>query len=129
MTVERTLHHFPLDPASRQVRLVLGEKRLPFADVQVRYWERPRELTRLNPSGMMPTTMCAAPSRSIVRFTSAGSPPKRLIHKSWLITTTRGPPSWSSSAVNVRPRAASTPNSGNSVADTRAPYRCCRRRL
>jgi glutathione S-transferase len=54
MTVERTLHHFPLDPASRQVRLVLGEKRLPFADVSVRYWERPRELTKMNPSGMVP---------------------------------------------------------------------------
>lgn len=54
MSVERTLHHFPLDPASRQVRLVLGEKRLPFTDVSVRYWERPRELTKLNPSGMIP---------------------------------------------------------------------------
>ena len=54
MSVERTLHHFPLDPASRQVRLSLGEKRLPFADVVVRYWERPKELTRLNPSGMTP---------------------------------------------------------------------------
>ena len=54
MTVERTLHHFPLDPASRQARLVLGEKRLPFTDVSVRYWERPRELTKLNPSGMVP---------------------------------------------------------------------------
>jgi len=54
MTVERTLHHFPLDPASRQVRLVLGEKRLPFVEVAVRYWERPKELTRMNPSGMVP---------------------------------------------------------------------------
>lgn len=54
MTVERTLHHFPLDPASRQVRLALGEKRLPFAEVSVRYWERPRELTKMNPSGMVP---------------------------------------------------------------------------
>lgn len=54
MTVERTLHHFPLDPASRQVRLVLGEKRLPFTEVSVRYWERPRELTKMNPSGMVP---------------------------------------------------------------------------
>jgi len=54
MTVDRTLHHFPLDPASRQVRLVLGEKRLPFTDVSVRYWERPRELTKMNPSGMVP---------------------------------------------------------------------------
>jgi glutathione S-transferase len=54
MTVERTLHHFPLDPASRLARLVLGEKRLPFVDHSVRYWERPRELTRMNPSGMVP---------------------------------------------------------------------------
>lgn len=54
MSVERTLHHFPLDPASRQVRLALGEKRLAFAEVQVRYWERPRDFARLNPSGMVP---------------------------------------------------------------------------
>jgi glutathione S-transferase len=54
MSVERTLHHFPLDPVSRQIRLALGEKRLPFADVSVRYWERPKELTKLNPSGMIP---------------------------------------------------------------------------
>ena len=54
MTVDRTLHHFPLDPASRQVRLALGEKRLAFADAPTRYWERPKELTKLNPSGMVP---------------------------------------------------------------------------
>ena len=54
MNVERILHHFPLDPASRQVRLALGEKRLPFTDNPVRYWERPKELSQLNPSGMVP---------------------------------------------------------------------------
>src|SRR5512140_3955930 len=54
MSLERILHHFPLDPASRQVRLVLGEKRLAFTEVQVRYWERPKELTALSPSGMIP---------------------------------------------------------------------------
>jgi glutathione S-transferase len=54
MSVERTLHHFPLDPASRQVRLALGEKRLDFGDLVVRYWERPKSLTALNPSGMTP---------------------------------------------------------------------------
>ena len=54
MSVQRVLHHFPLDPVSRQVRLVLGEKRLPFTETSVRYWERPRELTKLNPSGMIP---------------------------------------------------------------------------
>jgi len=54
MSVDLTLHHFPLDPASRLVRLALGEKRLPFAEVQVRYWERPPEFAGLNPSGMVP---------------------------------------------------------------------------
>ncbi|HEX5264030.1 MAG TPA: glutathione S-transferase family protein [Phenylobacterium sp.] len=54
MTLKRTLHHFPLDPASRQVRLALGEKRLAFAEVQVRYWERPKDLTAMNPSGLLP---------------------------------------------------------------------------
>ncbi|MGI8839529.1 MAG: glutathione S-transferase N-terminal domain-containing protein [Caulobacteraceae bacterium] len=37
MSLVRTLHHFPLDPASRQVRLALAEKRLPFEEVVVRY--------------------------------------------------------------------------------------------
>jgi glutathione S-transferase len=54
MIVERTLHHFPLDPFSRQARLALGEKRLPFREVIERYWERPESLNALNPSGLTP---------------------------------------------------------------------------
>ena len=54
MSVERTLHHFPLDPASRLVRLALGEKRLAFESVVSRYWEQPDEIVRLNPSGLVP---------------------------------------------------------------------------
>lgn len=54
MSVDRTLHHFPLDPASRQVRLALGEKRLAFAEVQVRYWEGAEDFLALNPSGVTP---------------------------------------------------------------------------
>jgi glutathione S-transferase len=54
MTVERIVHHFPLDPASRTVRLALGEKRLAFGEVQERYWERTSQLTSLNPSGLTP---------------------------------------------------------------------------
>jgi glutathione S-transferase len=50
----RILHHFPLDPASRQVRLALGEKRLAFTEQPVRYWERPTDLIALNPSGLTP---------------------------------------------------------------------------
>src|ERR1700712_5544802 len=54
MTIERTLHHFPLDPASRHVRLALAEKRLAYAEQIERYWERPASLSSLNPSGMTP---------------------------------------------------------------------------
>ena len=54
MAVERTLHHFPLDPASRQVRLALGEKRLAFTDVAERVWEQKPDFLALNPSGMTP---------------------------------------------------------------------------
>ena len=54
MSVDRTLHHFPLDPASRQVRLALGEKRLAFSEVQVRYWEGAPDFLALNPSGVTP---------------------------------------------------------------------------
>jgi len=62
---DRTLHHFPLDPASRLARLALGEKRLPFAEVQVRYWERPREFAELNPSGMVPVLVDAADGEAL----------------------------------------------------------------
>ena len=54
MSVERRLHHFPLDPFSRQVRLALGEKRLRFHETVERYWEGPEELQALNPSGLPP---------------------------------------------------------------------------
>jgi glutathione S-transferase len=54
MTVERILHHFPLEPYSRQVRLALGEKKLAAQEVVERYWERPEGLAALNPSGLTP---------------------------------------------------------------------------
>ncbi|WP_312166131.1 glutathione S-transferase family protein [Phenylobacterium sp.] len=60
MSPDLTLLHFPLDPASRQVRLALGEKRLPFSEEQVRYWERPAALVKLNPSGLTPVLIAAS---------------------------------------------------------------------
>lgn len=62
----RTLHHFPLDPASRQVRLALGEKRLAFAEVVVRYWEAPDAFARLNPSGLTPVLVEAEDGSELV---------------------------------------------------------------
>ncbi len=66
MTVERTLHHFPLDPASRQVRLALGEKRLAFRETPERYWERRPELTTLNPSGLTPVLIETEDGKTLV---------------------------------------------------------------
>jgi glutathione S-transferase len=63
--VERTLYHFPLDPASRQARLALGEKRLPFEPVVVRYWEEPAEFAKLNPSGLTPVLVEAEAGRRL----------------------------------------------------------------
>ena len=59
MSLDLTLLHFPLDPASRQVRLALGEKRLPFTEEAVRYWEQPAALVKLNPSGLTPVLVVA----------------------------------------------------------------------
>jgi glutathione S-transferase len=70
MIVERTLHHFPLDPFSRQVRLALGEKRLPFGEVIERYWERPESLNALNPSGLTPVLV---ETRGVVQITACES--------------------------------------------------------
>jgi glutathione S-transferase len=54
MTLSRTLHHFPLDPPSRFARLVLGEKKIDFAEVVVRPWEPNPAFEALNPAGTTP---------------------------------------------------------------------------
>ena len=48
------LHHFPLDPASRQARLALGEKKLAFEERPVRYWEFDEVFHALSPTGRTP---------------------------------------------------------------------------
>ncbi|WP_193561066.1 MULTISPECIES: glutathione S-transferase family protein [Acetobacter] len=50
----RTLFHFPLSPASRNVRLVLAEKRLPFEAIIERAWEHRPEFLAMNPAGDVP---------------------------------------------------------------------------
>lgn len=48
------LHHHPLSPFSRKVRLVLAEKRIEVELMEERYWERDPELLRRNPAGKVP---------------------------------------------------------------------------
>ena len=54
MSAKRILHYFPLDPASRQVRLAMAEKKLPCEEVIERYYEGRPEFKVLNPSGLTP---------------------------------------------------------------------------
>ena len=51
----RVLYHLPLSPFARKVRLVLGEKRLPFELQLEKVWERRPEYLDLNPAGTVPT--------------------------------------------------------------------------
>jgi glutathione S-transferase len=50
----RQLHHFPLSPFCRRVRLVLGEKRLTFDSHAERPWEPKDELFPLDPAKQLP---------------------------------------------------------------------------
>ena len=51
----RILHHLPLSPFARKVRLVLAERRLPFELKLEKTWERRPEYLALNPAGTVPT--------------------------------------------------------------------------
>jgi glutathione S-transferase len=50
----RTLYHFTLCPFSRQVRIILKEKDLPFELVPENYWEHRPDFARLNPAMEVP---------------------------------------------------------------------------
>ena len=66
MTQTLVLHHFPLDPASRQVRLALGEKKLTFAERAVRYWEHDPVFHALSPTGRTPVLEIEGPQGRVV---------------------------------------------------------------
>jgi len=48
------LHHFPLSPFCRKVRLSLAEKKIEVELIDTRYWEKTPELMRRNPAGKVP---------------------------------------------------------------------------
>jgi len=50
----RILHHLPLSPYSRKVRLALAEKRIAFELRVEKVWERRPEFLQLNPAGAVP---------------------------------------------------------------------------
>lgn len=50
----RRLHHIPLSPYCRKVRLVLAEKRIEVALLEETPWTREFDFLRLNPAGRVP---------------------------------------------------------------------------
>ena len=53
--IMRVLHHYPLSPSSRLIRLYLSEKKIDFVTKLEVPWERSETYLKLNPSGEVPT--------------------------------------------------------------------------
>ena len=82
----RTLYHLWLSPMSRKVRLVLGEKKLPFELKFERTWERRPEFLALNPAGKVPVLededgAVVADSYAIVEYLEERYPEPSLLGK------------------------------------------------
>ncbi|MCP2679453.1 glutathione S-transferase family protein [Maricaulaceae bacterium NA33B04] len=79
----RTLHHWPLDPWSRQVRLALAEKQLKFDLNAVRFWDEPDALISLNPTGLPPvlveSDVVVAEARAILEYLEETVPDPALL--------------------------------------------------
>lgn len=56
----RQLHHHPLDPHSRFIRLLLAEKNLDFERVEEPFWLRRESFLKLSPAGTLPVLVEAS---------------------------------------------------------------------
>ena len=80
----RTLYHLPLDPYSRKIRILLGEKKIE-ADLKVEQtWERREAFLALNPAGTVPVLeetggAVVAPSQSIAEYLEETVPEPAMI--------------------------------------------------
>jgi len=79
----RILHHWPLDPWSRQIRLALSEKQLTFELKLVRFWDDPDALTALTPTGLPPVLadgdQVIAEARAILEYLEETTPEPALL--------------------------------------------------
>ena len=79
------LHHMPLSPFCRKVRLSLAEKKLDVELVEERYWEGNLEYLQLNPSGKVPLLridgLALAESAAICEFIEERHPEPSLLPK------------------------------------------------
>lgn len=78
----RVLHHFPLSPFCRKVRLALREKELDFEMKVEKVWERSAELLAMNPAGQVPVLIdhngvVLAESAAICEYLDEVYPAKR----------------------------------------------------
>ena len=69
----RTLFHLPLDPFSRKIRIVLGEKKIEAELAVEQIWERREAFLALNPAGTVPVLRepdgtIIAPSQAIAEY-------------------------------------------------------------
>jgi len=62
----RSLYHYPLDPASRQARIALEEKKLKVKLIPVDPWEPDEKFLELTPEAMPPTLVDTLPGQSVV---------------------------------------------------------------
>ncbi len=60
------IHHYPLDPSSRRVRLCLGEKGIPFQEVTEKPWDPREEYRAFSPDGSVPTLVIETAPQHIV---------------------------------------------------------------
>ncbi len=79
-----TLYHLPLSPYCRKVRLVLGEKELPFELKVEQVWERREEFEALNHAGTVPVLveddgLVVADSNAICEYLDEAYPERRLV--------------------------------------------------
>ncbi len=83
----RRLHHQPLCPFSRKVRLALAEKRVEVELVDQAPWKRELDFLRLNPAGTTPVFeddngVIVADSTAIVEYLEETRPDRPLLPKS-----------------------------------------------
>jgi glutathione S-transferase len=60
------LHHHPLDPPSRRVRLAMGEKALTYDTIIEKPWEPREEYLELNPAGEVPTLVITTDDEEVI---------------------------------------------------------------
>lgn len=78
------LHHLPLSPYCRKVRIAFREKNLPFELKPQRVWERDRAFLMLNPAGMVPALeledgLVISDSQAIVEYADETTPDPPLL--------------------------------------------------